>query len=118
MEDIAFWIAVTTYTKVRKRRYDFLNCFPYLIFMSLLSIRRDLAVSPEVLVTVRIFCVLFYGLMFVQCCYFCSLEVSNSFIFKENKCKIFQSWRLLKVMSLVPLQTVLNGSSIHKNNSS
>lgn len=74
--------------KSEKEEVWFFHCFPYLLFISLISERRDLAVSPEVPVTLRIFCVLFYGLMFVQSHCFCCLEVSNGFIIKENKCKI------------------------------
>lgn len=118
LEDIAFWIAVTTYTKVRKRRYDFLNWFLYLLFISWLSMRKDLAVSPEVLVILKIFYVLFYVLMFVQCHCSCCLEVSYGFIINENKCKISQYWTFLKVVYLEPLKIMLNGSSIHRNNAS
>jgi len=87
---MAFWIVATTYIKVTKKRYDFLLLF--LLFKSLLGLRRDLDVSPEVLITLRIsnfvFCL---WLGFVQSLYFCCLDFSNFFITKENKCKASHS---------------------------
>lgn len=72
---MAFWIVVTTYTEVTKRRYDVFITF--LTFKSLLGIRRALDFSPEVPVTLRIF-VLFYELMFCT--------VSLFFLFRVQQC--------------------------------
>jgi len=59
---MAFWIVVTIYIKVTKKRYDiFFFNFPYLILKILVSIRRGLAIHPEALLF--LFC--FVGEYFV-----------------------------------------------------